>query len=370
MRGDIVSVVRHWSALRLAWLVVLFLLPSCGVNQLAGPSKDGQNLRYRSILSPQGDGYVSTVAWAPGGVIFVGFVPSDPARLPEVRRLKADGSAYRAVSLPEDPACRRTSYQGFGSLHDGRLGIVKICDLPAGSSPSAGYGAVAYNPESGSVESLFPVETKIHPSGLGFNPNDDRAVTSQGGSICGTIAYITRNGVEPIPATIRDGNRQWRLDDHFSRHPGDDCRSMGRADGPDWSPDGRQIAFLGFPQAIGESGPARLEVPGNIYLMDVATRSVRALLQGLQFPAGVSWSPDGRWLGFSASDVPGHSAGTWLVSVSTRKLVRISDRTMTQVEWSLDGGQLVGLWDSGKGTWPPQTELDVFDVQSITGSAG
>ena len=43
---------------------------------------------------------------------------------------------------------------------------------------------------------------------------------------------------------------------------------------------------------------------------------------------------------------------------------------MTQVEWSPHGRQLVGLWDSGKGTWPPQTELDVFDVQSITGSAG
>ena len=123
---------------------------------------------------------MSTVAWASGGVVFVGYVPSEPARLPEVRRLKAGGSEYRPVTLPDDHACRRTSYEGFGSLHDGRLGIVKICDLPAGASPSAGYGAVAYDTDSGSVEQLFPVETKIHPSGLGFNPTDDRAVTSQG----------------------------------------------------------------------------------------------------------------------------------------------------------------------------------------------
>src|SRR6266699_3010262 len=161
--------------MRLGWVVALLTLAGCGVNPLAGQSKDQQGLPYRSILGPQASGYISTVAWPRGGVIFVGYVPTDPAKLPEVRRLNDDGSDFRPVSLPDDPACRRTSYQGFGALHDGRLAIVKICDLPVGASPSAGYGAVAYNPESGSVESLFPVETKIHPSGLGVNPNDDRA---------------------------------------------------------------------------------------------------------------------------------------------------------------------------------------------------
>src|SRR5260370_15865615 len=157
--------------MRVAWTVALLILAGCG-----GESKGEQGLPYRSILGPQADGYVSTVAWTRGGVIFVGYVPSDPARLPEVRRLKADGSDYHPVSLPDDSGCRRTSYQGFGALHDGRLAIVKICDLPAGATPSAGYGAVAYDPNSGSVEQLFPMETKIHPSGLRFDAHDDRAV--------------------------------------------------------------------------------------------------------------------------------------------------------------------------------------------------
>jgi len=348
------------------WVIAALLLPGCGIGPAAGHSKGDQGLPYRSILGPQAGGYASTVAWPRGGVIFVGYVPADPARLPEVRRLNADGSEYRPVSLPDDPTCRRTSYQDFGVLHDGRLAIVKICDLPAGATPSAGYGAIAYDPNSGTVEQLFPVETKIHPTGLGFNPSDERAVTAQGASICGTIAYLTRNGVEPISATVTDGDRQWRLDDYAKRRTGDDCSSIGRSDGPDWSPDGRQIAFLGFPRAIGKSGPARLEVPGNIYLMDTTTLSVKALVQNLRFPAGVSWSPDGHWLAFSASDLPGHGAGTWLLAVSTGNFVRVSERMMTEVEWSPDGRQLVGLWDNGKGTWPPQTELDVFDVRSIT----
>jgi len=34
--------------------------------------------------------------------------------------------------------------------------------------------------------------------------------------------------------------------------------------------------------------------------------------------------------------------------------------------WAPDGTQLVGLWDNGKNLYPPQTELDLFDVRSIT----
>src|SRR5258708_9437297 len=132
--------------MRFAWVVACLILVGCGFNPLAGKSKGEQGLPSRSILGPQADGYVSTVAWPRGGVIFVGYVPADPARLPEVRRLNADGSEFRPVTLPDDPACRRTSYQDFGVLHDGRLAIVKICDLPAGAKPPAGYWACALQP--------------------------------------------------------------------------------------------------------------------------------------------------------------------------------------------------------------------------------
>jgi hypothetical protein len=74
--------------IRLVWVVALLLLPGCTSSPLAGQSKGGQGLPYRSILGPQADGYVSTMAWPRAGVIFVGYVPADPAKLPEVRRLK------------------------------------------------------------------------------------------------------------------------------------------------------------------------------------------------------------------------------------------------------------------------------------------
>jgi dipeptidyl aminopeptidase/acylaminoacyl peptidase len=82
--------------------------------------------------------------------------------------------------------------------------------------------------------------------------------------------------------------------------------------------------------------------------MDVGTLSVRTFIENLRFPAGVSWSPDGHWLAFSASDVPGRGGGTWLVSVTTGHFVSGSDRMMTEVEWSPEGTQLLGVWDNGK----------------------
>src|SRR5258708_11438723 len=112
--------------MRFAWVVACLILAGCGFNPLAGQSKGEQGLPYRSILGPQAGGYVSTVAWPRGGVIFVGDVPADPARLPEVRRLKADGSEFRPVTLPDATACRRTSYPELRVLPDGRVSNLQI----------------------------------------------------------------------------------------------------------------------------------------------------------------------------------------------------------------------------------------------------
>lgn len=342
------------------------LLSSCGIGQAQGQVKNSNEVPYKRIPVDAGGGYFGGLAWPPGGWIFAGYSTGVPGAVPEVRKLRPDGSDLQAVPLPDDPACTRTYYSGFGVLHDGRVALAKVCQAPSGVSPSASYAVVGYDVMSGKIEQLLPLQNKVPPGPVSFDLNDQRAVTAQGGSICVSLTYLTRQGAEPIPASVQDGNRQWRLDAYFDQKASVDCSQTARADGADWSRDGKQIAFFGFPKAIGLHGTARLDVPGNLYLLDPVTLKVQELVHDVQYPSVASWSPDGRYLAFSASNVPGLGRGTWLLSTVSHQFSRVSNRDMVQVVWSPDGAQLVGVWDNGKSVYPPQTELDLFDVRSVT----
>ena len=86
--------------------------------------------------------------------------------------------------------------------------------------------------------------------------------------------------------------------------------AAAKASGAEWSPDGRQIAyvapFLGKPQ---------------LWVMDVATGTGRMVTSGKIAPRGLAWSPDGKRIGFvarvetPATTIPGMPAkpegATW-----------------------------------------------------------
>ena len=67
-------------------------------------------------------------------------------------------------------------------------------------------------------------------------------------------------------------------------------------------------------------------------------------LDGRAFPPCPIWSPDGRWLAFGAGSTPGRTWGTatgvWLVGVETGEIRRLTDLTVTDIEWARDGSQL------------------------------
>src|SRR5207302_6843412 len=162
--------------------MLTLVLDSCG---LGAPTvqQGSTELPYHAISVDTAGGYFGGLAWPSGGWLFVGYQSGSVSAHPQVRRLRPDGSGFQAVSLPDNPACTRTYYGGFGILHDGRLAIVQTCQLPTGSSPSASYAVIAYDIRSGGVAPIFPLQTMIHPGGASFNATDDRAVTAQGGNI-------------------------------------------------------------------------------------------------------------------------------------------------------------------------------------------
>jgi len=97
-----------------------------------------------------------------------------------------------------------------------------------------------------------------------------------------------------------------------------------------WAPDGRNIAFRG--EFNGASG---------VYLVDSSGANVRLLLAGEG--VGFTWSPDSRWLAFSAA------GKLYMIRVNGDSLTQLTTGTRDiRPAWSPDGMQMAfvrtGVW--------------------------
>jgi dipeptidyl aminopeptidase/acylaminoacyl peptidase len=121
-----------------------------------------------------------------------------------------------------------------------------------------------------------------------------------------------------------------RDDLHVGGHVG---AGMG---GPafDWSPDGAAIVFAHTPSPIADDW-----VHADVSIVDIATGQIRRLAATEAAEGGVAWSPSGRWIALTASDVPasyGLSSRVVLVSPTTgemRSLAESWDARPTIVGW-------------------------------------
>jgi TolB protein len=130
------------------------------------------------------------------------------------------------------------------------------------------------------------------------------------------IAFVSeRNGNPEIYLMNRDGSGVTRLTDR----PGGDLA-------PAWSPDGKKIVFS-----------SNRNTRYNLYILDIKTGSIERLTNGEHdiFP---DWSPDGRLIIFQSTRKSGQAIYT--IDVNTREEVRISENSVTSVArpvWSPNG---------------------------------
>jgi dipeptidyl aminopeptidase/acylaminoacyl peptidase len=106
----------------------------------------------------------------------------------------------------------------------------------------------------------------------------------------------------------------------------------------DWSPDGKSIAFTHTPTPRVNDWTR-----GDISMVDVATGAVRPLAVTARAESSPVYSPDGRWIAYSASDEPvtwGFTRHVYVVEAAggaPRRLAATHDEQGVPMGWTADG---------------------------------
>jgi Tol biopolymer transport system component len=150
-----------------------------------------------------------------------------------------------------------------------------------------------------------------------------------------TIAFLTYHQNEYRVGTIKIDGTDLR---YLTNHPNNDDYGDGWF-GVSWSPDGTQLAYSAL---------------SDIYVMDADGSNVRRLTTARKGDYHPSWSPDGStivyWHG-STSGVDGGPADSeiYLISASGGTPTRLTRNDVSDIEptWSPDGEQ-IAYWNGGR----------------------
>lgn len=122
-----------------------------------------------------------------------------------------------------------------------------------------------------------------------------------------------------------------------------DCAAMA------WSPGGREVAC-----EVQAGGEATGVGDSDIFLVDLETLAATQVTRSGDGIGGYrpDWSPDGRWLAFAQRSEAGASTsevdGIWVLELATGDAKRVAPGAISLPSWSPDGGHLAA-YDVDKG---------------------
>lgn len=306
------------------------------------------------------------IAWIRDGTLVVAAQRSSSA-LPARAQLwivePVRGKLRPLAMSQDDLACPKPDFQIPVSLSDGRLGFVQRCSRPGADD----FVISAYDPRTRWVERLVTPPLRFLPLQWSWASGRATGAVARSNGICASIALVTQAGEEPLPALIPQGEQTFRVDAGFVDETRD-CTMRGRADWPAWNPPASALAFFASPRSIGVAGRARLEVPWNLYVLDLEGLRVVEKLSNIGNPMGLAWSPDGHWLAFSG-DVRGKGQGAWLYAVSNGRLERVSTKLLGSISWSPDSQRLAAVHLTDTTGVEIESEIVIIDIHDL-GTAG
>lgn len=342
--------------LRIASTLLMGLLVMSACASPVDRALSGQELA--EVQAP----FVTGVAWLSNGSIVVGTDGPEPTLASNTLWLIPPGERDpRRLTIPEDDdsLCFLVEYVAPQELPDGRLGLLRWCELdPPGSGDE--FSLVAYDMDHDTLESLAPVP--FLAAFFSWNPTMERAVASNQDASCMGMTWV-RGGGEPI--VIRDGDRTFRAEEGIETF-GPDCQGI-RAGLPAWSPSGETILFLASPASADLEDPFdRASSPWNLHALDVATGAVRTLVTGIEDPAtSPAWARSGMWVALYGK-INGRE-GVWLVDPRDGHLEWVTAATSTDVAWSPEGDRLLTARNGGDplAVRDVASELLVYDISDV-----
>ena len=265
-----------------------------------------------------------------------------------------DGSVTRLTGFPE---CDGPEYVAPAILPAHMIAAVASCAGSPGEAEGP-WWVDEIDSTTGKAEATLVDPTWRLIATVAANPGGGRLALQLGFGPCSTIAEAAGGKVEPLNVVVGEGEDSWNLQD------GDDtagsCAEFGRAWAPTWSLDGSRLAFFGSPQSIGADGPARLDEPGNVYILAKGQRTPETVITDVADGAGLQWSPDGSRLAFAGSP-SGSDAAIYILDVATRSMDMLAPGWSSSLGWSPDGTSIAVIRGGQTGG---ATQVEVIPVPS------
>ncbi|MEX0730605.1 MAG: Tol-Pal system beta propeller repeat protein TolB [Aquisalimonadaceae bacterium] len=163
------------------------------------------------------------------------------------------------------------------------------------------------------------------------------------------IAYVAMSGNE--------SERQWKLvlADADGYDPQTILTSREPLMSPDWSPDGRELAYVSFENRRSE-----------VFVQDVASgeREKVASYEGIN--SAPSWSPDGNSLALALTR--GGQTDIYVIDVDSKRLRQVTNHYSIDTEpvWMPDGKSVLFTSDRAGGPQIYRIGIDGSDIQRLT----